>query len=348
MGRRSEQRIAACLPVILRGIDSNGQPFTQTAQTHDVSASGACLEGAHAISQAGGEITIEYQGRRARFRVVWAGPAGTRMAGWIGVRCLDEGKYIWGLQLAASQPDRFDHDASKPVPGSPAAILADYQKAAGAAANLPGTANAAKVPWAGNERRQFPRVACRIEARVATVGTTLFLPATVTDICLGGCYLEMLSPLAMSAEMELRLGAAADTIRARGRVCSTVPGMGMGVAFTGMSPEDLKKLRQIAPAPAVDAGSPTSPTYASTSHPAASRTQPSQPRAEGGNGGDSGSGAVGKANGSPSGDFALSSPPQFPPTTAEALEAVLRVLFRKGILNQAEISAELQRLKSSR
>lgn len=45
MGRRSEQRIATSLPVIVRGIDSNGNPSTRTARTHDVSASAARLEG---------------------------------------------------------------------------------------------------------------------------------------------------------------------------------------------------------------------------------------------------------------------------------------------------------------
>lgn len=356
MGRRTEQRIAASLPVIVRGIDSNGNPFTQTARTHDVSASGARLEGLVGIDRPGTEFQIEYQGRRAHFRVQWVGSVGTRIAGLAGVRCIEEGKYIWGVHLAASAPDEYDHRGRSPAPGSPDAILARENGEPNGAAN-PAAPSPPPVPWAGNERRQFPRVACRIEARVATAGSSLFLPATVTDICLGGCYFEMLSPLPVRSEVELLLGTGDAMIRSRGRVCSAMPGMGMGVSFIGMSPDDLRKLRHIVPAlpgSSSSYGSPmtsaraAAPSYAMSE----SATLKEAPR-EG-----NGQGMLlslrpqteieAKANGSAGDDSLLSSIPQIPPTTAEALEAVVRVLFRKGILNRAELSAELQRLKFPR
>jgi PilZ domain len=358
MGRRSEQRIAASLPILVRGIDSNGHPFTQSAQTHDISASGARIEGLVGISRPGTEFLIEYQGRKARFRVQWVGPVGTRIAGWVGVRCIDEGKYIWGLQLAASAPDEYDPRRTKsgvPAPGSPDAILAN--DSAGSAASAPASS---PVPWAGNERRQFPRAACRIEAHVATGGTTLFLPATVTDICLGGCYLEMLSPFPLHSEVDLCLGSGDHMIRARGRVCSAFPGMGMGVSFTGMSPGDLRKLRRIAP-PLADAQH-SAPAESSAPSSRGGPAPPPSPRfnpeivARTGTGSiasvanppESGSrGSLPPGKGA-AGDFAPSSHPQFPSTIAEALEAVVRVLLRKGILDQAELSAELQRLKAFR
>ena len=344
MGRRSEQRIAACLPVIVRGIDSNGKPFTQHAFTHDVSASGARLEGLVGIDRRGSEFQIEYQGRKAHFRVQWVGPVGTRIAGLVGVRCIEEGKYIWGIRLGDSAPD--DYDPRHPhAPDSPAAVLANSNAiAAGAYPETP--------RWAGNERRQFPRVSCRIEARVASAGTTLFLPATVTDICLGGCYLEMLSPLPLDSEVELLLGSGDEAIRSRGRVRSALPGMGMGVSFTGMGPDDLRRLRRIAP-PLPDApgsSTPQSPlpganpprSFASAaSNDSSAGIHPRSTKVPENGARDA------PANGD-SGDFAIASLPQFPPTTAEALEAVVRVLFRKGILNSAELSAELQRLKASR
>src|SRR5580704_7894912 len=43
MGRRSEQRIAISFPVIVTGFDSQGSPFTITAETQDISCTGACL-----------------------------------------------------------------------------------------------------------------------------------------------------------------------------------------------------------------------------------------------------------------------------------------------------------------
>lgn len=353
MGRRSEQRIAASLPVIVRGIDSNGNPFTQMARTHDVSASGGRLEGLVGIERPGTELEVEYQGRRAHFRVQWVGPVGTRIAGLAGVRCIEEGKYIWGVHLGDSAPDEYNHNHPRePVPDSPAAILANSNALAAVSSREP-------VPWAGNELRQFPRVACRIEAHLATAGSSLFLPGTATDICLGGCNFEMLSPLPLHSEVDILLCAADNTIRSRGRVCSVMPGMGMGVSFTGMSPDDLRKLRHIVPAVPGSASSCSSPATppGDTAPPHATNDAVIE-RSRLRNGGGTGdvmffssrppTRTEKESDGSRVDDSSITSIPQIPPTTAEALEAVVRVLFRKGVLNRTELSAELQRLKSAR
>lgn len=312
MGSRSEQRITVCLPVIVRGVDSRGSPFTQTAQTRDISATGARLEGLECIDRAGGEIEVKYQGKKALYRVQWVGDGWAAGIGQVGLRCLERGKYIWDLALSPSaqddyKPERQEHADIKPVvaawPSSP------------------------PVPWTGRDRRLLPRIACRLEAEVSVVGESSRLPAKVTDICLGGCYLEMLSPLPLDSAIVVTIHLASGAIEAHGRVCSMHPGMGMGVSFTGMSRFDLKKLREFVPPPlgATEPAFSKSPARSSAS---TARTNPS-------------SGAATSA-------YASASVSQPPATTAEALEAIVRVLYRKGILNSSELSEELEKMKAGR
>lgn len=306
MGRRTEHRMATCLPIVVHGVDEGGNPFTQTASTLDVSASGARLQGLECIGRPGTIIEIEYEGHKAVFRVQWVGEASTSRTGQIGVRCLDAGKYIWGVKLAESGPDDCD-----PVPSKRAAV----------APLLTSPLTALPVPWAGRERRQFPRLACRLEAQVTTPEASTQLAATVIDICLGGCYLEMMSPFPVGSTVEMVLDLGESTIAVRGKVCSTHPGIGMGVSFTGMRPDDLAKLRQFAP-PMQNAPDLPPTTHAMTQ--ASLSPAPVEVAA-----------------------VATSNAKRLP-SAAEGLVAVVRVLLRKGILDRSELFDEIERLKARR
>jgi PilZ domain len=312
MGSRSEQRITVSLPVIVRGVDSRGNPFTQTAQTRDISASGARLEGLECIDRAGGEIEVKYQGKKASYRVQWVGDGWAAGKGQVGLRCLERGKYIWGQAL----PPRA-HDDYKPERPN----HADLESIVATSPSPP------PVPWAGGERRQLPRITCQLEATVSVGSESFGQPAKVTDICLGGCYLEMLSPLPLDSAIVVTIHLDSGQIEAHGRVCSMHPGMGMGVSFTGMSRFDLKKLREFVPPPL----GTTEPAFAKSparSSASAARTNPSSATA--------------------TSAYASVSVPQPPATTAEALEAIVRVLYRKGILNSSELSEELEKMKAGR
>jgi hypothetical protein len=315
MGRRTEQRIAASLPVTVRGKDDQGNPFVQTAYTSEVSCSGARLSGLACLHKVDDIIEIEHLGHKASFAVEWIGADGTPQAGQIGVRCIDQGKYIWGLSLPESAPDEYGESG-------------DSASYACASAAQPEPVVPKPVPWAGNERRQFPRRSCRQEAYISPSGESMRIPVTVTDICIGGCYVEMLSPLPLYSTVEVSVQLPDSVVYARGRICSSQPGLGMGIAFTGMGPDELKKLRQFV------------------------LTTANQPI-------DDPSSLEGSST-QPSGDRAVSSPaastrtngagqrPSRLPTTSEALEAVVRVLFKKGILSSSELSQELQEMKAGK
>ena len=299
MGRRSEQRIALRVPILVRGKDSRGSPFTITAQTHDITATGASLNGLKGIADVGSKIEIEYQGRKAMYRVQWIGKIGTPRSGHAGVKCLEPGNYIWSVPLGEWTPDIYDPDKAEPqkppfVPATECLIDAPP--------NI--------------ERRRFPRVACRIEATVLDERSAMNLRAKVTDISFGGCYVEMLAPLPVNSCVELALDTSQGAIHARGKVVAAQTGMGMGIAFTAISPEDFDKLREIAPA---------AEQYREREH--ANRRLES-----------------GVAKAPSNGAHASKRASQVAPSTQDVLESILRILLRKGIVSEEEMAEEFERL----
>jgi len=79
VGRRSEQRIALRVPILVRGKDSRGSPFIVSAQTNDITATGASFNGLKGIADVGSKIEIEYKGRKAMYRIQWIGKSARRV-----------------------------------------------------------------------------------------------------------------------------------------------------------------------------------------------------------------------------------------------------------------------------
>ncbi|HTP44205.1 MAG TPA: PilZ domain-containing protein [Candidatus Acidoferrum sp.] len=299
MGRRSEQRIAFRVPILVRGKDSRGSPFVITAQVMDITATGASLNGLKGIADVGSKIEIEYQGRKAMYRIQWLGRVGTPRSGQAGVKCLEPGNYIWGVPLAEWAPDTFDPYLAEPPASAPV-----------------GTIDALVAPHAsGLERRRFPRVSCRIEANVTEESSGMNLPVKVTDISLGGCYVEMLAPLPLNSSVELTMDTAHGAIQARGKVITAQTGMGMGIAFAAVSPEDFERLRAIAP-PA----------------PRPAERESAKPRPAAASAASSNGGVVSRRAS------------QIGPSTQEVLESIVRILLRKGILTEEEMAEEFEKL----
>ena len=311
MGRRSEPRLVSELPVIVRGTDAQGSPFVLTAHTHDISNSGARIRGLNGVVHAGSKIEVECHGQKAFFRVQWVGQPGTSRAHSIGVRCMETGKYIWSTPSREWAPDMYG--SSTAPPAAPQQTVAPSSGYAGAG-------------WTGGERRRFPRHPCRIEALVAPEGSSLRLPAKVTDISMNGCYLEMLSPLPVNSAVELTLNSSETTLHAHGKVRVSQTGMGMGVSFTALSPDDFESLRQLLPSAA------TPPV------PAAAQPQPVAPVPR------TPTPQLASARAAPTQQFPL----MIRPSTAEAFDALVRVLFRKGILSSQELIEELESSKVSK
>jgi hypothetical protein len=69
--RRRELRKQMDLAVRISGRDVSGKLFAQSAAASSISGGGALLSGMARKVRAGDLIWIEYQERKARFRIVW-------------------------------------------------------------------------------------------------------------------------------------------------------------------------------------------------------------------------------------------------------------------------------------
>jgi PilZ domain len=319
VGRRSEQRIVILIPVIVRGSDARGDSFELKAETCDISVSGARLRGLANVAAPGNKIEVECKGKRAWYRIDWVGKTRTLSANQVGIRLLEPGKYIWGVPAKEWAADTFD---PAPVTG--------YDRS-----SLPAIPQKiSQVLHTGEDRRRFPRKMYRIETQVMSEDLIVKQSGKITDISLGGCYVEMISPLPINSIIELDFSSADMLFHLSGSVRSSQPGFGMGIEFRGMSPIEHEKLRTIAPPappPPEPVRMPSRPPQ-SISHVAA-QTMPQQK-----------AGILQQGYQSSS----LKEAADHPTTTAEVLEAMTRVLSRKGLLTRAELSEEIEALKHAR
>ena len=69
--RRREPRKPLDLPLLVWGVDTQGERFLQEAHARDFSLSGALLSGLDADLKSGDVIGILYGRKKARYRVVW-------------------------------------------------------------------------------------------------------------------------------------------------------------------------------------------------------------------------------------------------------------------------------------
>src|SRR5438445_293240 len=95
---RKKPRIPKTLRVIVKGTDSKGDPFAQSAYTVDLSQDGARLDGIGFLTSPGQTIEVRRLWRKARFRVVWIGHVGTTESNQAGV-VLQSEKNIWRIEL---------------------------------------------------------------------------------------------------------------------------------------------------------------------------------------------------------------------------------------------------------
>jgi len=110
---RKKPRVPKTLRVIVKGTDSKGHPFAQSAYTVDLSQDGARLDGVGFLTSPGQTIEVRRLWRKARFRVVWIGHVGTSESNHVGVYRLESEKDIWRVELpetvAAPPPQTTKH-----------------------------------------------------------------------------------------------------------------------------------------------------------------------------------------------------------------------------------------------
>ncbi len=207
MGLRNEPRSKVKVPVRIFGTDADGQVFSESVFTVDLSRTGARLAGVQARIKPGEIVGITCGKKKSRFSVQWAGQPGTPSAGQIGVLDLTPEKSIWDVALPGAGFDSF--------------------KSAGA----------------GDRRRQ-PRMKCVNSVQLHPQGQGAPIWGKAVDLSTGGCFVEMPIPLAVGTKLKIGLWLSAKKLQLTAKVVNSRPGFGIGVQFLQVGPEDLDQLRQ--------------------------------------------------------------------------------------------------------
>jgi Tfp pilus assembly protein PilZ len=111
---RKQPRTPKSLKVVVKGTDSKGHRFVQTAYTVDLSQDGARLDGVGFLTTPGQTIEIRRLWRKKRFRVVWIGPVGTSESNQVGVFGVESEKDIWHVPLSEDNPAKPSGKSNPP------------------------------------------------------------------------------------------------------------------------------------------------------------------------------------------------------------------------------------------
>jgi hypothetical protein len=97
----SAPRATMELKVKVWGMGANGQPFFQSAMAQNVSATGACLYGVEPELKVGDVIGVQYEGKKARCKVIWVVDAGALKKMQVGVQLVQDQECPWKQVLPA-------------------------------------------------------------------------------------------------------------------------------------------------------------------------------------------------------------------------------------------------------
>jgi hypothetical protein len=236
MGRRRHQRFKKELTVNIHGTDSMGKEFSQAASVVDVSESGVRLQGVQVLYRPGQTATLEHAGNRAQYRVAWVGSGA--LAGQAGLLNLEPSKSIFNLRFPASGPDKYvvpppeiqEFDTGSRQFDDSLRRLVEQRR---------------RAERRKDERRRYPRYAVRGEAEVYSLGSQFPARGRLTDLSLGGCFVELLSALTMDTKVTVVLLISQRRIRVQGVVKSVLTNFGLGIQFLHYEPEDLRMMEEV-------------------------------------------------------------------------------------------------------
>ena len=112
--RRKEPRIRLSVPMTVSGTDAEGERFSISVSGTSLSRSGALLTGLEVELRCGDILAIEYQGRKAEFRIVWVLNLGRRRGAEAAVHKLGQQPCPWEDALAPEVLLAAQGSSSKP------------------------------------------------------------------------------------------------------------------------------------------------------------------------------------------------------------------------------------------
>ena len=217
MSKRGTLRRKVVLPVTI--IRRNGEE-KQLAHTLDITGVSARLGGLGLLLDPGEIIELQRGGVKAKFQVHWVGEPTSTLAGQAGIRGIDPNKSIWGIQLPADEPD---------------IIPVKHKLYVGDAASQP----------AAVEPEQHAQYACSGLVMLRTPGSNYPMRVHLKTIHVGGLYVETLTALPLNTVVAIEANVEGIQFEIAGAVTSSVPRVGMDLAFHKVSPENKRKILQV-------------------------------------------------------------------------------------------------------
>jgi len=205
MGNRRQTRNETRVPVRIFGTDRDGQIFSEKAFTVNVSQQGVELGGVQAQPRPDEIIGLTYGQAKGHFKVKWVGEAGSPKVGHLGLLNLSPDKPLWDFPVPASL-DGVDDEVF--------------------------------------ERRVHPRLKCATSVEIYPSPQQAPIRARTGDISLGGCFIEMSTPLPKGTEARIAIWVKDIKLWAKAEVVSIAPGYGISVKFLAMSDPDRNQLQQ--------------------------------------------------------------------------------------------------------
>jgi PilZ domain-containing protein len=97
---------------------------------------------------------------------------------------------------------------------------------------------------AEQDRRRTPRYSFVASAEVVADTSDLRVGASISELSLHGCYLDMPNPFPLSTPITLKISAADEVFQSKGRIIYLHPGIGAGVTFLHVAPQSQAILRR--------------------------------------------------------------------------------------------------------
>lgn len=110
--------------------------------------------------------------------------------------------------------------------------------------NDPMSAPGRPAALAHNERRRHPRYSFTAAVQAVDTAQRSVLNARISDLGRGGCYVDAFSPFPLKTGVKVRITSEKKCFEANANVVYSMSGMGMGLAFTTVEPEQLVVLDQ--------------------------------------------------------------------------------------------------------
>jgi hypothetical protein len=95
---------------------------------------------------------------------------------------------------------------------------------------------------AQDERRVYPRYSLSADAEIVESKSRTKMSARVSDLSRTGCYAEMMSPFPLGAQVKIRIMKNKTPFLAHASVAYCAEGMGMGLKFAALEPEQVLML----------------------------------------------------------------------------------------------------------